>query len=485
VVGVTTAVGIADGGFFSKSWGWTALAWSAVAAGALIVAERVELGPLDAAALVLAGVVVGLVALSAAWSETPSQSLEEAERALIYFSLLLAVFVLVPKRRVPELLAGVVAASAAIAGYGLWTRLFPGHRLALDPVEGTLLIEPLGYANALGIVAAIGVVPAIAFAGHARARLGRALAAGAVVVLLPTLYLTQSRGAWLALGAGAAVALLVETRRLRLLAGALALIPAAVAVWIASRLPDLRDPAATVDEVARAGHRLALAIVLLALASAGLVLAATKLQGVPTRVRPSRLVTGVVVAALVALPVLAVLQLRGHLGDRPSYWRVARSEFESHPIVGSGAGTFARVWDRAHPAGPGVLDAHSLYLETLGELGAVGLLVLAAFLVMPLVAAGRARHSRLVPGATGAYAAYLVHTGLDWDWEMPAATMAGLLCGAAVLVAAREGEPPRPISGRLRVVLLLVAAVVGALGIAIQVDHGGLASGAVVHYLPR
>jgi O-antigen ligase len=449
------------------------------------VGERIELGRIDAVALVLAGVVAGGVALSAAWSETPSQSIEEAERALIYFALLLAVFVLVPKRRVPELLAGVVAAATAVAAYGLWTRLFPGDRLTLDPVEGTLLIEPLGYANALGIVAAIGVLPAIAFAGHARARLGRALAASATVVLLPTLYLTQSRGAWLALGAGAAVALLVETRRLRFLAGAVALIPAAVAVWVASRLPDLRDPAATVDDVARAGHRLALAIVLLALASAGLVLAASRFGAMPARVRPSRLVTGVIVAALVALPVLAALQLRGHLGDRPSYWRAAWSEFESHPVVGSGAGTFASVWDHAHPRGPGVLDAHSLYLETIGELGVIGLLVLASFLVLPLLGAVRARPSRLVPGATGAYAAYLVHTGLDWDWEMPAATMAGLLCGAAVLVAARDGEPPRPISGRLRVVLLVVAGVVAALGIAVQVDHGGLASGAVLHYGPR
>ena len=46
---------------------------------------------------------------------------------------------------------------------------------------------------------------------------------------------------------------------------------------------------------------------------------------------------------------------------------------------------------------------------------------------------GGARRHPLVPGAAGAYAAYLVHTGVDWDWELPAVTLAGLLCGAAIL----------------------------------------------------
>ena len=31
----------------------------------------------------------------------------------------------------------------------------------------------------------------------------------------------------------------------------------------------------------------------------------------------------------------------------------------------------------------------------------------------------------------------LVHAGIDWDWEMPAVTLAGLLCGVSILVVAR------------------------------------------------
>jgi hypothetical protein len=35
--------------------------------------------------------------------------------------------------------------------------------------------------------------------------------------------------------------------------------------------------------------------------------------------------------------------------------------------------------------------------------------------------------------AAAAYAAFVVHAGLDWDWQMPAVTVAALVCGACVL----------------------------------------------------
>jgi O-antigen ligase len=476
VLAVTAAVSFTDGGFFPKTWGWTTIMLSALAAGALVVRERLELGRLDAAVLGLGLAVVGWVALSSAWSNAPSASLEEAERALIYAAALLAVFVLVPKHRVPELLAGVAAAATVVTAYGLSTRLFPVHRLTVDPIEGTLLIDPVGYANALGILAAIALLLAVAFAAHARATLWRGLAASTTVVLLPALYLTQSRGAWLALLAGFAVAVLLETQRAHFLSAALALAPAAAAVfWLAVRSPDLRDPEAMVGVLERAGHRLALAVVLLALASAALVLASARLQAALGRVRASLVVPGGIAAALVALALVGVLAIRGHLGDRPRYWHVAWSEFESHSLLGSGAGTFAHFWQRAYPRGVGVLDAHSLYLETLAELGVIGLVLLGVLLALPLAAAVCARKGRLVPGAAGAYVAYLVHTGLDWDWEMPAVTIAGLFCAAAIVLSARDGESSVAVSARLRGLLAALAGVLAALGFAVQVDHTGFA----------
>ena len=57
---------------------------------------------------------------------------------------------------------------------------------------------------------------------------------------------------------------------------------------------------------------------------------------------------------------------------------------EPTSLTGSGAGTFAAVYAARLPHGPPAQDAHSLYLETLDELGLVGLALLLAGLLLPL-----------------------------------------------------------------------------------------------------
>ena len=116
---------------------------------------------------------------------------------------------------------------------------------------------------------------------------------------------------------------------------------------------------------------------------------------------------------------------------RYAFWDVALAEFRGQPLIGSGSGAFAIAWraqpDKAKPA----LDAHSLYLETLGELGLVGAAALALFLgSVGLCAAGLYR--RAPPAACGPLAGLLVfavHAGLDWDWEMPAVTGSRVAAG--------------------------------------------------------
>ena len=67
---------------------------------------------------------------------------------------------------------------------------------------------------------------------------------------------------------------------------------------------------------------------------------------------------------------------------------------------------------------------------------------------MPLAALLRgSRHRRLVPIAAGAYAAFLIHASVDWDWEVPAVTSTGLVCGMVVLGAARPGTGRRVHAG--------------------------------------
>jgi hypothetical protein len=44
----------------------------------------------------------------------------------------------------------------------------------------------------------------------------------------------------------------------------------------------------------------------------------------------------------------------------------------------------------------------------------------------------------------------LSHAALDWDWEMPVVTLAGLVCGAALVVFNRKDVGPRLVSARSR-----------------------------------
>src|SRR5439155_1300152 len=132
--------------------------------------------------------------------------------------------------------------------------------------------------------------------------------------------------------------------------------------------------------------------------------------------------------------------------SRAQYWHVAWRDYEGHPWLGSGAGSFQRQWLRSRPADLPVLDAHSLYLETLAELGPVGLGLLAALLALPVAAGVIARKQPLAAPAFGGYVAYLVQAAQDWDWELPAVTLAGLGCAVALLILA--GREPRPPVGR-------------------------------------
>jgi hypothetical protein len=163
-----------------------------------------------------------------------------------------------------------------------------------------------------------------------------------------------------------------------------------------------------------------------------------------------------------------LLKLTGN--GRAELWRVAWGEYVDHPVLGSGAGTYNRYWFRDRRAGFNALDAHGLYVESLAELGPIGLGLLIAALALPLLAAARIRNDPRLAVVLGAYVAFLVHTGVDWDRELPGVSLAGLLCGTVLLVAARRTEIPRPLhpavkaGGLIGTVAFAVFAFVGLIG---------------------
>jgi hypothetical protein len=82
----------------------------------------------------------------------------------------------------------------------------------------------------------------------------------------------------------------------------------------------------------------------------------------------------------------------------------------------------------------------------------------------------RRRLEPLTAAAAGGYVAFVVHLGVDWDWELPAVTLAGVTCGAALLVAIRN-EVARPLGRRTRAVLVLAA--LAAAGVSVARLRGG------------
>ena len=127
-------------------------------------------------------------------------------------------------------------------------------------------------------------------------------------------------------------------------------------------------------------------------------------------------------------------------------------------------------------------NAHSLYLETLATLGVIGVGLLLWTLAIPVLAAVRARRTPFAAGAFGAYVAAWAHAGVDWDWQLPAVTLAGLFCGGLLVVAARSEQVPLVLDRRWRspllipVVALLLFSFVGLVGNKAEADAARAAS---------
>jgi O-antigen ligase len=92
-----------------------------------------------------------------------------------------------------------------------------------------------------------------------------------------------------------------------------------------------------------------------------------------------------------------------------------------------------------------VRDAHSLYFEVLAELGPLGLALVLSVVAVPIGGAVRRRGDPLAAVAGAAFVVFVVHSGLDWDWEMPVVTLAALGCAGAALAhpsTAHQGGKP-------------------------------------------
>lgn len=499
------------GAYFSQSWGWMALAFL-VPSTLLLILDRVT-GPgrLRIGFALLMAALGAWIALSTIWSISQPASAREVERMLVYISLALAVALVLRRGDGAGVLAGGLVGITLVSGYGLTRRLLPEHFAAEpDPIFLNRLAEPLGFPNSLGALAAIGLLISLGFVSHSRGRAAPAAAAFAAPILATTLYLTFSRAALGALGVGLVAMIAIDPRRLAVLSSALVVaMPSGAAVFYASRHDALtRAGNPSVDAVSAAGRRVMIVLLVCSIAgaAAGMLVSGPMRRRVPSRsVQRSVIATLVVVAllftgsAIVAVggPSRGVDRLLDQFDTPPrrddrdlntrlfslygtgraELWRVALGEFEDAPIAGIGAGTFEYSWYEKRPTTRTVRDAHSLYLETLTEIGLVGLALIVVTLLVPLAAAVNARRSRYVAPAAAAYVVWLTASALDWHWEMVGLTSTALLTGSVGLLAAERRSRRGTLLPGTRIALIGVTGTLSFLAVWSLVGNQALFAG--------
>jgi hypothetical protein len=504
VISVVGPLAAGNGGYFPPSWGWSAAALLWAAAVALILRSHIDVPWAGAACLTALMALAGWTLVSQVWSAAGPAVLE-SERCLVYIAGLGAILAVSRRGDLLPVLLGLVLAISAVCLYGLAGRLVPDWGVVGS--DTGRMQQPVGYWNGLGILAAMAVLVAIGTVAHARPLAARVIAAATLPVALTTVYFTFSRGAWLSLAFGLLVALAVDRRRSMLVLTIGTVAPlGAVLLAVAARSSALTHTGSALDRVTAQGHRLGAVLVTTMVV---LGLAATVLHRVDARWRPSARVTlfGWSAALGVVLVVVAVsvsmwgspasmghklygaFNGRARAGQsgtipgedlnkrlfslsgnsRATLWRIAWHDVQRHPLVGSGGGTYERVYLQHRTTGLKVTDAHNLYLETLAELGLVGLALLAAGLLIPVWAGVAARANPLVPAAMGAYSAALLHAMVDWDWELPAVMLAAVCLAGALMMASHRSRSlrvaglARPVAGAV-VLVLLVAALAGLQG---------------------
>jgi len=502
---VLLRLGFDQGGYFPAAY-TSAGAIAFIALGILLLRPRVQ--RLSTHALVAIGTMAAFACwtgLSRMWTVVPDVPLLDMRRAMLYLALFGLGLVAADRGRNARVLVwSVLGVVLAICGVGLLSRLQPDLvSSATDPSVAVFyrLDHPVGYWNTFGALASLGAVLALGLAADARSHvILRSAAAGTALVLVVAMYLSLSRGAWLALIAGLVVLVAIAPRRWTLL---LTLVivgaTAALAILRLEGYPALvLDPKAGDGQAAQgsAFTRELIGLVLVAVAAQA-TLCLVRVPGLlDSHVATLRRFALAGCAVILVLAAVAGYAAKGNeaeggaaaavddatawlgrqwehflnptanasegtgaarlinvKGARSDLYRVAIDGFEAQPLTGGGSGSFEVRYARERDVDVKSRDAHSLPLETLSELGAVGMLLLLGFIGAVAGAARRSIAGKGVIGpaesaaVTAAVAVWLAHASVDWDWEMPVLTGIPIVLSATLFQRGRRRRSRRHRSG--------------------------------------
>ena len=441
---------------------------------------------------VLVGALVGLtlwIGITMSWSIVGDRSWDAFNKAIAYCAFLGTGVILASIAR--QMGARVAAwVLSVVLGVTLAWALLAKAVPSLDP-EGdrvARLREPIGYWNALALLADVAIVLGLWLAserGHPRT----VRVPGALLVYVATLalLLTLSR-AGVVVGA-VVLALWLLVGQERLVSGLILVAAAGTAALVGAWA--FTQPALT-EDVASRSDRVADGAVfgVLVLVGAGLValvVAAALGRSLAERTR-RRIGQPLVAAALVvALGAGAAASVSAadavtsgrecaevvndpiRLGSldpnlRLCWWEEALDVYAHHGIEGAGAGSFEVARKRFRHDARNVVQPHSVPLQHLADGGVVGLglFVLVVLAGVAVCTCALRRLSGLERTAAAALlaapAAYAVHALVDYNWDFLAVTAPTMFALGVLAGVGREGG-----AGRRRPLLVVgVVVVTGA-----------------------
>jgi hypothetical protein len=470
------------GGYFPSAPGFVAI----VFAQALVLRTTLAARPFEGFSRALAIPLTALVLYaafqltSALWSHATAHTLDSFARTLLYvLALVLFGSVRYTRRRADWVVRALVAGLAAVCLIGLVSRVLPHAWPTASSFFANRLNYPLTYWNAEGMIAAMVLILGFHLtADRAEHWSVRVLAAAVLPGVAATLLLTFSRGAMGVTVIGL-LAYCLLTRSSTLPTALLAVAPpVAIALRSAWDATALATNHPTDAAAIAQGHHVAMIVgacmVGAGLLRAVLLLADRQIAELPVvRTPPRRAVrlgvgigAGVVVLAI-ALAAGAggfanreygkfvhgtnephVTQTRDRLTDpandgRLPLWRAALDIYDTQKLRGTGAGTYQQYYPHYRTESTYVVDAHSLYLQSLAELGVVGfaLILVVVFGILGGLASRIRGPDRALYAALFAMSlAWAVHQAFDWDWQMPAVTLGVFILAGLVLARPRDGR---------------------------------------------
>lgn len=516
-----------NGGFDTTTRAYAAIAaWWLIGAGAALTlwTARSQISRLALAAPVLLAFYTLWILLSMSWAPDGERAFQQFNQVSLYVAVLVLAIALA--RLVPAswLVGGIALALSGIAVVAFFSRVFPsmfpgstGQSHILNAL-GVRLSFPLGYWNGLGIEVAMAFPLLLSIMVSRRSRLASAAAALPLPVIAADMYLTSSRGAFAAAAVAIVAYLLLASNRWAALAATvLAGIAAVLTVYFIHARHELLNGQTSLPLGNHQGHVVALVVLLIGIAAALAWLGAAEVgRRLPT---PPPIAGWATAAVLVVVTVVGIVALhpvrrfeefktqsnvtgsanfiQQHLlstsgSGRWQLWSEAVSQFRAHPLNGGGAGAYDFWWLQHRPIGLFSQFAHSLYLESLGELGIIGLLLLLAAVLVAVGGAVRATlilRSSEVAGLAACGIAFFAAAAYDWVWQLAGVAVVGVGALGLALGALPSTRPApwerfgiaRPLLALVAVAAIVPQVVVLAAGLHLQSAATALGNGNLPH----